>query len=279
MQRTIPYNPALVKLIGSVNATIFLCYLLNITIEGPEDGWVRKTNAELAEDTGLSFGELRASRNKLSFCGVVEEKYFRSEGTNAYKVRVSMIDMMWGQEYGKAVSGSEVDAPENPAPPSITISKLITAPMPVLTPKSIVTPKPIVTYNPDVTPKPFIPQASVHVPNAQLEKVRQEKNIIKGKIENKLKIICDDRHWQDFISFVRIREERHQEPIEKYLEWALVNGFDPVYWTPAKMKTTYPRAFMNKTAPVKNKHAKPVEYKEKICAPMPEELKVKQILY
>lgn len=86
--------------------------------------------------------------------------------------------------------------------------------------------------------------------------------------------------WQEFITWAVARENLASERLSIFLEWAVNNGFDPIYWSPEKLRTLYPQAFSSprrrKTKVVKP-DITPVDEKE--CVPMPEHIKPKRKLY
>lgn len=110
--------------------------------------------------------------------------------------------------------------------------------------------------------------------------------IIRDKIQTKLAVTADDDKWNKFIRFAYEREHKHNEKVEIFLDWAVKEGFNPIYWTPEKLKTLYPRAFMNtKTTTDKakqpdNSFVAPLPKDEKKdVAPMPQDLKVQRELF
>jgi len=95
-----------------------------------------------------------------------------------------------------------------------------------------------------------------------------------------LNLIAQGKRWDNFVEFALLREERYGEPVEVYLDWAIREGFDPIYWTPEKMKTIYPRAFVNSSRNTgKSFVAKLPELEKKEPAPMPKDLKKQKSLY
>lgn len=306
--KPIPYSPSLVKDIGSINATILFCHLLQLTAEEAIDGWVRKTSAELEDETALTYSAQKSAREQLIASGLVEEINYRSQHVIAFRVKVQIPPHMSAPEPKAPLKPPQVFYSEPREEIYDDIMEFATRRKPkarVNTKTSSIA-RPVnsgssvnsgLAINSDLAlnsgsvavnsvgiqkskPQNSISAIMLAKQEADAEKAKQAKDVIKAKIENKLKVVCDDSQWRDFINFAYVREEKHKEPVETYLKWALNEGYDPIYWTPSKMKTTYPRAFMHKQSPVKSKQIHVAEeYKEKECAPMPEELKVKQVLY
>ncbi len=99
-------------------------------------------------------------------------------------------------------------------------------------------------------------------------------------MENKFHINMQGKEWDSFIEYVWGRQERHNEPAEKFVQWALIKGFDPMYWTPKKCLTMYPQAFVVEKDKIREDFVeKPPEHTEENYAEMPEHLKKKKKLY
>lgn len=236
--RAVAYYPKLRKVTGSTTANLLLCQLMYWYGKTPSSPWIKRTNYELEEETGLTYNEQKTARKTLVELGILREVFVRSERTNAYKVNIDVLNELWD----KAVS------PEKE-------QDLI----------------------PDLIPE----DPAILKPSPESDKLRKMQSLRKT-IEEKLQIIASGQQWESFIEFAYWREEKQDQKLETYLDWALSNGFDPVYWTPSKMRTTYPRAFTSgsATGDIKKDFVAPLpEYEEKICADMPDDLKVKKKLY
>ena len=104
------------------------------------------------------------------------------------------------------------------------------------------------------------------------EKLKDE---IRGKISVRLRVNPDNRKWEDFIEYAANRQKVDNQSIDKFISWAITEGFNAVYWTPEKMKTLWPQAFTSKPA-LDTKDAfvvklpdKLAEYKEEEYLSMP----------
>ena len=106
-------------------------------------------------------------------------------------------------------------------------------------------------------------------------------NEIKELFEKRFCINASNLKWQKFIEFCYQRQKNHKEPAETFVKWALSAGFDPIYWTPEKMQTLYPRAFAQEKANrPREDFVEPLpNIEEPEFAPMPKEAKVKRDLY
>jgi hypothetical protein len=104
---------------------------------------------------------------------------------------------------------------------------------------------------------------------------------IKQKIEKKFGVIADDKRWDAFIEFVHNRQEKENQSIERFIDWAIQEGFNAMYWSPEKMKTLWPQAFIkaDNSKPREDFVEKLPEKKEEECAPMPTDIGRKRELY
>jgi hypothetical protein len=71
-------------------------------------------------------------------------------------------------------------------------------------------------------------------------------------------------------------QEKNNESIDTFIQYALREGFNPVYWTPEKMRTLWPQAFIGQgnTQEEQDAFIRPlpkIEEKEEI-APMPKDI-------
>ncbi len=57
------------------------------------------------------------------------------------------------------------------------------------------------------------------------------------------------RAWEDFINFAAERQVMDGQPLEKFISWVLVNGYDPIYMPPQKLQTLWDRAFTGGSLP------------------------------
>lgn len=104
---------------------------------------------------------------------------------------------------------------------------------------------------------------------------------VKKKIENRLHILADDKKWDDFISFTVEREERFNQPIDKFIDWFLDEKHNIIFFPPEKLRTIYPQAFVKKHEWNDNfcKPLPPIEEDEgKDYIPMPREMRRKREL-
>jgi hypothetical protein len=126
--------------------------------------------------------------------------------------------------------------------------------------------------------------ASIEYDQSPWKKKQDAQNLIREKLSTRLNIHINPSNvkWENFIKFVYDREVNYNEPVDKFIDWALENNFNPIYWTPEKMELSYPSAFPKKSAkvPIGN-FVKPLPKVEepKQYAPMPDELRKKKNLY
>ena len=107
-------------------------------------------------------------------------------------------------------------------------------------------------------------------------------NAIREKIEKKLCVNPDSKQWNSFIEFAYGRQKKNGESIEKFMDWAIENNFQAVYWPPEKMRTLWPQAFVENKAnlPLEDFVAPlPPRREEVEVAPMPKDIGRKRELF
>lgn len=67
--------------------------------------------------------------------------------------------------------------------------------------------------------------------------------IVKDKLEKKLRVVMEGKRWEEFIRFV-CEQEKENKPVERFIKWWLVEETSPKYWTPERMRMLYPQAFI-----------------------------------
>ena len=255
--RVVAFYPNLKKVTNSTTATILLCQLmywhkkqvsnLKESEIKAQDKWLKKNNRELTWETGLTYEEQKGARKRLRELGLLREQRVQRQQGNYYRVDFDKLNELWDI----AMAKPEEDIPENDDDELNTSGR--------------------------------DGEGNSKKKESNYDKTSKKLSAIRAKIENKLNLIAEGKRWDEFVAFALAREERYNEPIDVYLDWAIGEGFDPVYWTPDKMKTTYPRAF------AKNSNNKDVssgsfisplpKIEEKKVAPMPDDLKVQRKLY
>lgn len=94
--RYIMYYPSLVPVCGSVNATVFLCYIISWDgYQRDPDGWIYKTQKEIEEETGLTRSMLDQARTHLKTRALVEEKLRGVPATMHYRVKYRELNEAW----------------------------------------------------------------------------------------------------------------------------------------------------------------------------------------
>lgn len=270
--RTIAFYPGLKRVTNSTNATILLCQLIYWCDKTKDkEGWIYKTNYELEDETGLTVYEQQTARKILIDLKILEEEFKRLDHTMRYRLNLEVLNDLWDMTSGKyerpmVVGERPMDLkdfqnPElhkNDPPPS----NLKRAP---------------------IEKKGDIMDGMIQY-GVLGEGVKKEniKNGIRNKIENLLHINTNNSKWDKFINFVYDRQEHHDEPVDKFILWAIKNNFNPIYWTPEKCQTVYPQAFLEDTVNKPREdfvEEEPEKEEKKDFAPMPEELKTKRKLY
>lgn len=94
--KPIAFYPGLVKLTGSINATLFLCQFLYWHGKGSNpDGWIYKLQTEIQEETALTIRMQEKARKELRGLGLLEEKRQGIPAQLFYRVDVKKLDILW----------------------------------------------------------------------------------------------------------------------------------------------------------------------------------------
>ncbi len=105
------YYPSFVHRFNiSVNACVFLCYVVWKTIPEDIEGWRSLSVEKLTKATGLSVKEQATARKQLVAAGLIEEHYARLE--HVLKFRLGDVDM----EVGDSPNAESADAPRGHTP-------------------------------------------------------------------------------------------------------------------------------------------------------------------
>jgi hypothetical protein len=273
--RVVAYYPNLKKVTCSTTATVLLCQLLYWTPKAKEyRGWIYKNSEEIEEETGLSYNEQKTARAILTELGLTQEEYKRLEHKIGFKVNQEVLNRRWEESQGKQVEETPVEvvpviAPVIPEPGSI--EEYFMKPVP----KTEIQSKPVVKKKGDLV------DLAIDTMNSPGMKKMNECITIRNKIEKRLDVNTDNKKWEHFIEFVYGKQTRDGEKIDVFLDYAIREGFNAIYWTPEKMKTLWPQAFigMNSNEQQEDFVEKLPERKEEVYAPMPQEIGKKRELF
>jgi hypothetical protein len=257
--RPVAFYPGLKKITGSTTATIMLCQFLYWSTRTTNDGWTWKTSDDIENETGLTYNEQRTAREILVDKKLLEIKIKRDEHLTYYRVNEEELNKQWEEEQGKA---SEPITPVH-QPSELEILMLKRPDDLNVKEKE---PREIPAKKGDLVDL-FIDQR-----NSPGYLKMESKKLIKSKLEKRLHINADSKKWEEFIEFIWGRETREKESVDTFLNWA-VKDFNPIYWTPEKMKTLWPQAFLYNDASILDEFVKTSpEEPEEETAPMPEDL-------
>jgi len=274
--RVVAYYPNLKKITDSTTSSILLCQLL-YWCDKTKDQWIWKTSDDIEEETGLTYNEQRTARKNLVDLGIIDEKYARLDHIYKFKVNQEVLNTKW-EEYSGKKSEAVVEKPKKPTKREHVYKKDTPKKEPIdidVTKTVADMPKSAVKKKGDIVDGML---AFAESPAAKKIKLITE---IKEKIETRLHINANNQKWQRFIEFVRIRQDKHNEPIDTFLDWAISEGFNPLYWTPEKMQTLYPQAFVEKSkGKVREDFVQKLpERQPENYAPMPTEIGRQRDLY
>jgi len=256
--RIVAYYPNLKKITYSTTASILLCQLL-YWCDKTRDDWIWKTSDDIEEETGLTYNEQRTARKSLVDLGIVTEEYKRLDHMYRFRVNQEILNTMWEDYTGKKSEAvTEKKSNKNTGKGHVYKKKT-----PVVS-KTVV----------KKTEMTAAEKAGISEEKAKLFDIREE-------IERRLNVTADNPRWEKFIEFVNDRQENYKQPIGKFIDWALEEGFNPIYWTPEKMKTVYPQAFAKKEEANSDDNfvEKLPERKIKKYAPMPKDIGRKKDLF
>jgi hypothetical protein len=271
--KIVAFYPGLKRVTGSVTASLLLSQLFYWCDKTKDkDGWIYKTNYDLEEETSLSVYEQQTARKTLVDLKILEEEFKRLDHTMRFRLNLDRLNELWEQTSGKY---------ERPTP---------TGEQPVASLKDYQNPN---LHKDDPVLPPLPPRTSatkkgdlvdgfLHYNTSNSAKREEIKDDIRNQIENLLHInTANNSRWDKFIDYAYTRQEKFNEPIGKWILWAIKNNFNPMYWTPEKCQTVYPQAFIEDTVnkPREDFIEKLPEQKEEHYDPMPEKAKPKRKLY
>jgi len=277
--RVVAVYPGLRKVTGSTTATILLCQFL-YWLDKTSDGWIYKDSYDLEEETGLSIYEQQTARKILVDKGILSEEYKRLDHKIAFRINQEVLNTMWEQE-SRTESKPRFEKRAMSEEQAIPINQPVDL-------RDFQDPELHKNDPLPIAPVPYIPTGKkgdlvdgvsfyAQSPGARKEMVKNE---IRDKMESKFHINMANKKWEHFIEYVYGRQERHKEPADRFIEYALKKGFDPMYWTPEKCQTMYPQAFIVEQDKIREDFVeKPPEHIEENYADMPEHLKKKKKLY
>jgi len=268
--RPIAYYPELKKVTGSTTSSILLCQLLywSDRIKDSRDGWIFKDSLEIEDETGLTYYEQKTARNLLVSKGLIEEEYKRLDHRIGFRVNQENLNLAWEEAIHRK-SERLVVVEEVPDEPKIATPEK-TEPEGMINPNT--------GRRTDAKVKGNIADGTFAALTAPANKKVNRLYEIKDKLQKKFHIVTEGVKWEKFINFVYDREINFNQPLDAFINWSLKNGFDPIYWTPEKMKTLYPQAFMDKEINESNDIKLP-DRVEKEIAPMPKDMGRKKTLY
>jgi hypothetical protein len=97
--RPVAYYPRLAIALGGVKQAIFLCQM--IYWDGKEanaDGWIRKPQREITDETGLSREETDRVRAALVKAGLLEQTRFGRKGQLHFRVLKDALNDLWEKQ-------------------------------------------------------------------------------------------------------------------------------------------------------------------------------------
>jgi hypothetical protein len=272
--RAVAYHPGLRPITGSITATVLLSQFI-YWIDKTKSGWIYKDSYDIEVETGLSVYEQQTARKALIEKGILSEEYKRLDHKIAFRVNEDVLNDLWEEETrtkSKPRFTNKEEEEEKPIPIPQPVS-LRDFQDPSLHPDHP-------AHNSAMEKKGDLVDAFIDFAKSPGARKEIIKNEIIEKIEKKLHINVSNKGWKEFIEYVYTRQERHNEPIDKFINWMLENESNPKYWTPQRFQMFYPQAFVGEQDKIREDFVeKPPEHVEENYAEMPEHLKKKKKLY
>lgn len=274
--KPISYFPSFRKITTTTNSAILLCqFLFWSRVTG--FNWFFKDAYDLEEETGLTYKEQKNAREILVNLGIIQEKYDRINHTMYFRIDRYVLNERWEQNGGqqtKLVDKEEIDKVE------------------ARTPSFDVTLEPddsLEAFKKEIAEKKKAKTNTINTVSTEKRGDYQQLMIDTGQsvgykrtklkedifntVSRRLGVNPIGRNWDEFLEFAINRHVIDKQHISKFLDWAVNNGFDPVYWPPQKLMTLWPQAFLtNKVVPIYVEN-EPIEEKE--VAPMPKQIRRK----
>jgi hypothetical protein len=283
--RAVAFYPGLKKITGSTTATILLCQFLYWSDKSQKNnGWTYKNYKEIEYETGLTRNEQKTAKRILAKKGLLSIQRKRLDHNSGYKVNQEVLNELWETVSGEKSKPIFKVAPVDEIPP---------VPEPPVEEENHVPEMPVdpgeefakemlkesqekgVTTVKLPAKKGDIIDGMVAARNsAGMEKMYGMK-VVRDRIEEKFCVNPDGKRWEDFIEYAYNMQKKNNQNIDRFIVWAIDNGFNPVYWTPEKMRTLWPQAFVeNKANQPRADFVAPLppRKEEKEIAPMPKEL-------
>ena len=122
--RVVGYSPDLARIVGGATIGLFLSQLLFLSDKGANpEGWVYKSEAEMAKETGLSKREQQTARRKLLALGVIaimrggwkNTYHFKVLWEKLYQVIAGSLQALPAGRQGQNVPTEKIETPQNVA--------------------------------------------------------------------------------------------------------------------------------------------------------------------
>ena len=255
--RAVAFYPGLKGITHSTTATILLCQFLYWSDKSKDNGWIWKNSYEIEEETGLTYNEQRTARKILFDLNLLEENPKPLEHTIYFRIKQEELNKQWEEYTGKkTISTKEKTAAEK------KIEEEFSKPqVPQVSREDLIKRGDLVDSFADAVVSPGMKKLNI------CDEIRK-------KVEKAFHVNTENnKKWGQFIEFVYERQEQHGEQVDIFLKWALREGFNPIYWTPEKMKTLWPGAFVQETDEAKKAFIQELpEQVESAYAPMPKDI-------
>ena len=252
--RVVAYYPNLKKITGSTTATVLLCQFIYWCGKS-DDGWTHKDYMQIEEETGLTRNEQRTAKRALAKLGLLEIERKRINHWSEYRVNKEILNKLWEEEKTGLPMPDELpdEAKESSQANVEPLDDLAEEMLGESKERGLSTIK-------SPAKKGDLVDAMLETQNSYGKQKMEAMTIIRDEIRKRLFVNPDNRKWEGFIEFAYNMKKKNNESISRFIDWAIENKFDPIYWPPEKMRTLWPQAF------IENKANQP---REDFIAPLP----------
>ena len=253
--RVVAYYPGLRKITGSTSSAVLLSQFIYWHSKTP-DGWFYKSRDELVDEVNLTHEEQKTARALLLSKNLIEERYERSTHQFWFRVNLDTLNNLWEEfesQPKEVYPPAEPTVPEEPEKENLEEERA----------------KEIQAKTSRTTKKDLVDGALEFAMSPGIKK-----SILKDKIESYIAVHMhvnpSGPRWEALVNYAADRWLKDHESIKVFVAWWLDANPNPAFWSPDKMKSLWPQAFIKQSQPQPAQPqytSQPVE--EEVGVPMP----------
>jgi hypothetical protein len=255
--RVIAYYPGLRRITGSTTSAVLLSQFIYWHSKTP-DGWFYKSRDELTSEVCLTHEEQKTARIALLAKDLIEERYERTTHQFWFRVKLDTLNKLWGEIEDQ----KEVYPPAEPSVPEAYEPEKEN-------PVALERAKEIQNKTSRATKKDLVDGALEFAMSPGIKK-----SILKDEIESYIAVSMhvnpSGPRWEALVNYAADRWLKDHESIKVFVAWWLDNNPNPAFWSPDKMKSLWPQAFIKQSQPEVAQPqytSEPIE--EEVGVPMP----------